>query len=389
MRTRSFSWSVLVVATLALAASYLKFSRCISVGWLTPDVYLQGCYTDLTPLYEARNFATDAWPYGSGASSLEYPVLSGLGIWLISLLTKDGSAGLLEFFRWNLFALSCAYAIVVFQLSKLDRKNGFLCALAPAVISALFINWDLWAVAPLVLSLVFVGRGRYTLAGVLLSISIFFKFFPVIYILPIVLFLAHNRVAQRQFLKGLLISAAGINIPILVVQFDGWFKFYRFNFEREVDFGSIWYLISMQGSWISHLNWIAAPIILALLIGCSHRYRDNLLGNIFLVSVIFFTLNKVYSPQYVIWLAVVAILYFPKTRTFLGLFVLWQGGELLYQFGIWRHILTVLGEGSGIANSTYISITLFRITTLLLLAGYALYLLENDFIKSRNSEANI
>lgn len=389
MRTRSFSWSVLFIATLALAASYLKFSRCISGGWLTPDVYLRGCYTDLTPLYEARGFSTDIWPYASGAGSLEYPILSGLGIWLISLLTKDGSGGLLEFFRWNVFALSCAYVIVVFQLSKLDRKNGFLFTLAPAVISALFINWDLWALAPLVLSLIFVGQGRYAAAGFLLSISIFFKFFPVIYILPAVLFLAHNRFAQRQFLKGLLISAIGINIPLMVVQFDGWLKFYRFNYERGVDFGSIWYLISMQGSWLYHLNWFAVPIIAALLIGCSYRYRENLLGNIFLVSVIFFTLNKVYSPQYVIWLTVVAILYFPKTRIFLGLFALWQGGELIYQFGIWRHILTVLGEGGGIANSTYISITIFRITTLLVLAGYAIYLLENNLIKSRNSESNV
>lgn len=359
------------------------------MGWLSPDVYERGCYTDITALYEVRKFASDVWPYGSGSDSLEYPVLSGIGIWLISLLTKDGSAGLLEFFRWNLFALSFAYAVIVLYLAKIDRKNGYLFALAPAAISALFINWDLWAIAPLVLSLIFLQRGRYIMAGILLSISIFFKFFPIIYILPIVFFLLQNRLSRNQFLKGLLISALGFNLPFIIMQFDGWAKFYLFNYERGVDFGSIWYLISLEGSWISQINWMAVPLIAALLIIGSYRYREQLMGNIFLVSVIFFTLNKVYSPQYVLWLTVVAILYFPKSKIFFGLFLLWQGGELLYQFGIWNHILTVLDEGNGIANSTYISITIIRITTLLLLAGYAIYLLENDLIKSRSSEAEI
>lgn len=113
------------------------------------------------------------------------------------------------------------------------------------------------------------------------------------------------------------------------------------------------------------------------------------MGNIFLVSVIFFTLNKVYSPQYVLWLTVVAILFFPKTRIFYTLFLIWQGAEVLYQFGIWRHLLTVLDESGGITNQTYLLFSVLRIASLLALAGYAIYLLENNLVKSRGSKSNI
>jgi len=99
-------------------------------------------------------------------------------------------------------------------------------------------------------------------------------------------------------------------------------------------------------------------------------------------------LNKVYSPQYVLWLTVVALLFFPKTRIFYALFSLWQGAELGYQIGIWRHLLSILQESGGISTDTYIGITVLRIFTLLLLAGYGLYLLENNFVKSGRGESN-
>lgn len=222
------------------------------------------------------------------------------------------------------------------------------------MITALFINWDIWAIAPLVLALISIERKHFASAGVFLTVSIFFKFFPVIYLVPILLIIWKNVYDRKQFLKGLTLSALVINVPLMITQFDGWLKFYRFNYERGVDFGSIWYLLSLQGTWISNLNWIATPLVAALLIGCYIRYREHLFGNIFLVSVIFFTLNKVYSPQYVLWLTVVAILFFPKNRVFYGLFLIWQAGELLYQFAIWRHLLTVLEESGGISNEIYI-----------------------------------
>lgn len=388
MRVRSVALGVFILALLSATFSYLKFARCVESGWISPAVYQLGCYTDITALYEARQFSVDSFPYSSGVNSLEYPILSGIGIWLISLITKDGPEGLYQFFILNIIALSIFYSYLIHLIAKIERKSALIYALSPAVISALFINWDIWAITPMIASLYFLNGNRYRLAGALLSIGIFLKFFPVIFIIPILLFIWRRPSASAQFLQGLGASAVIINVPFMLLDLNGWAKFYIFNYQRGVDFGSLWYVISLKGSWISALNWIATPLVLVLLLLIYFRFRDNLLGSIFLASVIFFTLNKVYSPQYVLWLTVVALLFFPKTRIFYALFSLWQGAELGYQIGIWRHLLTIFQESGGISVDTYIGITVFRIFTLLLLAGYGLYLLENNFVKGGRSESN-
>ena len=130
------------------------------------------------------------------------------------------------------------------------------------------------------------------------------------------------------------------------------------------------------------------PVVLALLFMVYFRYRNDLMGSIYLASVIFFTLNKVYSPQYVLWLTVISLLFFPKTRIFYLLFAIWQSAEVAYQIGIWRHLLSILQESGGITADTYIVITAIRILTLLLMAGYAFYLLENNFVKRGGSESD-
>lgn len=388
MRVRSVALGVFILALLSATFSYLKFARCVESGWISPAVYQLGCYTDITALYEARQFSVDSFPYSSGVNSLEYPILSGIGIWLISLITKDGPEGLYQFFILNIIAISIFYSYLIHLIAKIERKSALLYALSPAVISALFINWDIWAITPMIASLYFLNGNRYRLAGALLSIGIFLKFFPIIFIIPILLFIWRRPSASAQFLQGLGASAVIINVPFMLLDLNGWAKFYIFNYQRGVDFGSLWYVISLKGSWISALNWIATPLVLVLLLLIYFRFRDNLLGSIFLASVIFFTLNKVYSPQYVLWLTVVALLFFPKTRIFYALFSLWQGAELGYQIGIWRHLLTIFQESGGISVDTYIGITVFRIFTLLLLAGYGLYLLENNFVKGGRSESN-
>jgi len=389
MRIRSVVLSAFILTAISLILSYLKFIRCADTGWISPAVYQLGCYTDITALYDIRGFAKDIWPYGLGNNSLEYPILTGIGIWLIALVTKDGGVGLHQFFTLNVITLSLCYGYLIYLISKIERKSAFLLALSPAVISALFINWDIWAITPLVAGLYFLQVRRYLLSGVLISLSVFFKFFPIIFLIPITVSLWHSKTERAQFIRGFAASTLLFNLPFMLADFSGWAKFYIFNYQRGVDFGSLWYVISLNGSWISQLNWIATPLVLTLLVLVYFRYRSQLMGSIYLASVIFFTLNKVYSPQYVLWITVITLLFFPKTKTFYLLFSFWQLSELLYQVSIWRHILEILGEPGGITSDIYLAITLLRIITLLLMAGYALYLLENHFVKSRSREADI
>ncbi len=60
----------------------------------------------------------------------------------------------------------------------------------------------------------------------------------------------------------------------------------------------------------------------------------------FLTLALFLVLNKVYSPQYVLWLLPFAVLARPRWRAFL----VWQAAEIIYFLGIWMYLL---GDPSG------------------------------------------
>ena len=385
------SLGVILLALFSAVLSYWKFSRCAPGGWASPDVYQRDCYTDITSLYHSRHFAIDAWPYGAGTHSLEYPVLTGLGIWLISLITPNGLIGLHKFFVFNIAVIAFFHIVIAFILAKFDRRSAIIYALSPAVIYGLFINWDTWGIVAMVASLYAFQQNRIRLSGIALAIGISLKFFPVLLVIPFILHLRKEKRAVSDFLATTIISLLVINLPFILSHFDGWAKFFIFNYKRGVDYGSIWYLLSLKGSWISNLNEIATPLVALLIALACYRYRDNYRTALFLSAVIFFTLNKVYSPQYVLWLTPLALLCIPKTRTFLMLFAVWQGSELLYQHGIWRHILALLNKSGGISTNTYIEISTVRIIALLALAGYALYqaeLLKDNFIESSRSKSN-
>ncbi len=83
--------------------------------------------------------------------------------------------------------------------------------------------------------------------------------------------------------------------------------------------------------------------------------------------------NKVWSPQYVIWLVPLAVLARPRLWPYL----LWQLAEVGYFFGIWAYLIfqyridghTVAGY-QGISTGWYFALLAARFLTVGLLAAY-------------------
>jgi uncharacterized membrane protein len=136
-----------------------------------------------------------------------------------------------------------------------------------------------------------------------------------------------------------VVTFLAINIPFAVANFEGWFHYYQFNAARSIDFGSIWYAINQYGLPTipeSILNFGATGLFLVLLIAIAifvykTPHTPTIYQVLFLVLAAFTVTNKVYSPQYVLWLIPLAILARPNWRDFL----IWQVGELVYFTGIW------------------------------------------------------
>src|SRR5207237_8117659 len=91
---------------------------------------------------------------------------------------------------------------------------------------------------------------------------------------------------------------------------EGWSRFYYFSQTRGADWGSIWYVSS---EWFNRAytsndlnSYEGAAILVAFLaivwLSLAARRRPRLHQLCFLTLAAFLVLNKVYSPQYVLWL---------------------------------------------------------------------------------------
>jgi len=353
----------------------VKFNHCRDAGWGVPDVYVHACYSDITALYSERGMNDHTFPYSSATNSVEYPVITGLVMWGTSYLVSDHNNPYRNYFDLNIALLAFFFIGTVIVIYKINPEFSYLLPLAPAVVASLFINWDLWAVAAAVLSLYLFKAERYHLSAFSLGIAIATKFFPIVFLFPIALLFA-SKGKLKEFLKYISITVATwllVNLPIAATNYQGWSRFYKMNFSREADWGSVWYGITALGGKVFALNYISILITIILIAALAIFYLDisqtrthfqNLTLMIFLTMAAFTSVNKVYSPQYILWLTPFAVLAMTNRKE-RAAFWIWQGAELIYHFAIWQYFAGFLGTKFGLPENWYALTIFIRIATLL------------------------
>ena len=92
----------------------------------------------------------------------------------------------------------------------------------------------------------------------------------------------------------------------------------------------------------------------------------------FLVLAAFLLGNKVWSPQYVVWLVPLVVLARPR----IWAYAVWQVAEVTYFFAIWAYLITIAsGTGQvpvadgGISAGVYFVALLSRLAAVLILAA--------------------
>jgi uncharacterized membrane protein len=354
-------------------------------GYLTQ--FQAHCYTDIYPLYFNEGLSAGKVPYAD--HPVEYPVLIGgamqLVAWLVRPITNPFVRGR-EFFDVTIVLLSIFFVLGVLATGYLAgrsrRWTALGVALAPAVILGAFINWDLIAMGLAMLGLAAWAARRNVLAGVLIGLAVATKFYPLLFLGPLLL-LCWRAGRLREFWVTAGSAAAAwlvVNVPVMIVNLSGWARFYQLSETRSADWGSIWYFFQTE-RWplvdttsvhllnaISSLVFLAACVGIALLIMAAPR-RPRLAQVFFLVLAVFLLSNKVWSPQYVVWLAPLVVLARPRW----GAYALWQLAEVGYFFAIWAYLITVSVNGAaavdGISTGLYFAALLARFLTVLLLCA--------------------
>ncbi|MEV6588419.1 glycosyltransferase family 87 protein [Streptomyces acidicola] len=403
------SWwtPVRVVALVAIgmfALGMVQKLPCYDGAWFfgVSSQYTHACYSDIPHLYQGRGFADGLVPYfdkiPGDMQYLEYPVLTGVFMEVASWLTPgSGSIQDQEQWYWMVNAgmlMVCTAVIAVCTVRTQRRRpwDGLLVALAPAFALTATINWDLLAVALLAAALLMWSRRRPLAFGVLVGLATAAKFYPFLVLGP--LFVLCWRAGKWREFGTALLGAVGawlvVNLPVMFLAPEGWAKFYSFSRERGVDFGSIFLILSQRfdiqitaaaaNTSAMIMMVVACGGIAALAFSAPRRPRFAQLA--FLIVAAFILTNKVYSPQYVLWLIPLAVLARPRWRDFL----IWQACEVAYFLGIWMYLAyTTSGDAhKGLPTEGYqLAIAVHLLGTLYLCAVVVrdVYLPERDVVR--------
>jgi hypothetical protein len=355
---------IIALALLTSLLSFAKFNYCAETGWKTPDQYVHACYSDIPALYGERGLDKGAWAYSNGESSVEYPVVQGAIMWATAKLLPSGAN---NYFYGNALLLALLFIFIAFIVYRIRPEFGYLLPLAPAAIASLYINWDLWAIAAMMLAIYWFDRKQDYASAFALGIAISTKFLPIFLLIPIAL-IYFRREELLKFVKYSAIvvaTFAAINLPVALTTFDGWWRFYSLNLNRGSDWGSLWYALSNLGLDLTHQNYLSVLLLLIAITLFSLFFLQTVdvlkLAHVALfIMVAVMAVSKVYSPQYVLWLAPLAVIALIDKRD-VAIFWFWQGAEVLYHLAIWQHLATVTGAKFGLPVVAYSVITLIRI----------------------------
>ena len=303
---------------------------------------------------------------------VEYPALTGLVMWLISFLVTPTPTAYDDYYR-----ITAAFQIVLLAISAYlifkiaGKKYGFYFILAPAVLYSLNRNWDIWAIAAMLLAIYLFEKEKFQLSAILLAVSIATKFFPIVLVLPILIIFLRNK-QLKLFIRYALTTAAAwvvINLPFILINYEGWAYFYKFSAERGLGSASFFEItnIILPSITFSSIHFYILNILAMVVVTiyfAKLKSVPTLAATSFFVMFGFILFNKQYSMQYVIWLSVLAVLTLHHLKReprelLIYIYILWQSLELAFQYSFFQKILTDLYANTStpmtiaVSNSVY------------------------------------
>ncbi len=340
--------------------------------------WITACYNDAVPLFGSHQLDkgglpyTTSWQDNGDTKYMEYPVVTGYWMWGVAQLSSRYLAlardtGVLPvpldvaaYFTIGAILLGLVYLFAVAATARIARRRVWdtaIMCLSPLLVVHAFTNWDLLAMALTAGAMLAWARKKPVLAGVLFGVGAAAKLYPILLLGPLLVLCwrAGKLGAWVRTAAAAAVIWAIINVPVLLAYPQGWYEFIKLNSERPPEYDS-WYFIfaTLSRSTV----WDAAPgassptlvnvLSLALFalccaaigwLGLAARRRPRFAQLAFLVIAAFLLTNKVWSPQYSLWLLPLAVLAVPRWRPLL----FWQASEVI----VW--VLLMLSF-AGVAN---------------------------------------
>ena len=324
-----------VTATMVVGTA-LK-APCAGGNWSDLRQYHDLCYSDIVPLFNTEQLASGGGrgtrlPYIDPCKVVadqncdEYPVLTMYFMRVAAWLSGPYYAA---FYFVNAALLLACALVVGLCLYLLVGRRALYFALAPTLLIYGTVNWDLLAVAFATAATFYLLRHRDALSGSMLGLGAAAKLYPVLLAVPFVAHRLRERRPDEAITLGWSTIAAFIvvNAPFIVFGFTDWRRFFVFNATRVADFDSLWYIGCRHVHALCRSVHTINLLSLGLFVGATalvwwargRRAPDFprwTLG--FPILVLFLITNKVYSPQYGLWLLPWFALALPGLRRFVA-----------------------------------------------------------------------
>ncbi len=298
-----------------------------------------GAYSDIASLWYRDQMWNHGMPFFE--YQIEYPVLMGLVIWLLGFAARE----IWTYFLVSAAAMAVCGVVLLWLTQRYPGANVWLLALSPALGLYVALNWDMFSVLLTAGALLLFRRDRDRWGALLLSTAVWAKFFPIV-LVPLVIFerLLRRRVRDAIWIGGIFAAATVLyNAPAAIERTatgwqlrESWLFFFRFNSQRgrEVNFWNFFDRFQLSLETINF--WSAALLGLGIMaitlviwrgwLHAARRPADLILPAALAAVAWFFFINKVYSPQYSLWLVALLALIAAPT----ALVVAFAGVDLLY-----------------------------------------------------------
>lgn len=351
--------TLIITALLFLGAGFFTKANCmvgtrvdwgVQLDWSGRRQYLSACYNDIVPLYGAEGLDQGAVPYfyswveDGVVRFMEYPVLAGLFQWINATITRFTyplldqiapghtlpEAGL--YFIITALALTTFWLLAVIMVRELTGNRVWdtvLMAASPLVAVHAFTNFDTPSIALTVAAMLAVKKGKLWRAGVWIGLGCAFKLWP-IFLLGAYLALAvrYRRLgAWLKLLASACIAWLVVNVPLIILAPAGWAEFFRLNQRRGWEGTTVYAVVSRVTGWqgfdapgssaILNAVSLAAFVFCCVLIlyaGLKSPKQPRVAELAMLIVVAFLMTNKVWSPQYSLWLVPLVVLAVPRWR---------------------------------------------------------------------------
>lgn len=358
-----------------LALGVWQKGHCVLKGWSNPGQFWRTCYSDVPVVHVTSSFAERQLPYAAAGGS-DQPLLSGLVMWVVSLLTPSAGTDLPSqqwvFTTWAVLAFVLLALSIIPAVTVRPGNPWHVAHLAasPVLVVLALISTDLVGIALTLWGWWAWTRGRPALGGALVGLALLVRPFPLLFLAALLLAGLRSGRVRQVATAGVAAVLAPLTLLLvsLAVLGDGVLQPLRHWWASSPGYGALALVPQLVAlplqpavaTGIAAVGWLLALGLGAWLTFRSARRPAPVQVAAVMLLVVALTASSL-SVQTGLWLLPLLALSGIRWRDHL----IFAGVEILHFVLTWMHIGFDADPGRGLPGGAY------AVAILLRLAGWA------------------